>query len=83
MWEQSKRLRTGSLVALTPAHAPFKQVVRMGIVAARPLMGLLKDPPEIDIFFTDSEQIEVDPQMEFLLVESRSGFFEGSRHVLR
>ena len=46
-------------------------------------MGLLKDPPEIDIFFTDSEQIEVDPQMEFLLVESRSGFFEGSRHVLR
>ncbi len=46
-WEQSKRLITGTMVALTPANAPFKDICRVAVVAARPLAGLQQNPPEI------------------------------------
>ncbi|KAG8525871.1 uncharacterized protein KY384_000631 [Bacidia gigantensis] len=82
-WEQSKRLRTGTLVALTPANAPFKSIVRVAVVAARPISGLEENPPTIDVFFTMPEEIEIDPQQEWVMVESRNGFFEGHRHMLR
>ena len=82
-WEQSKRLRTGTLVCLTPANAVFRSVARVAIVAARPLAGLEENPPSVDLFFGSPEAIEVDPQQEWLMVESRNGFYEGHRHVLK
>ena len=80
-WEQSKRLRTGTILALSPMRDGFRSVCRIAVVAARPLNGLRENPPSIDIFFVD--QIEIDPQVEWILLESRQGFFEGHRHVLR
>lgn len=41
-WEQSKRLLTGAILALTPAKDMFTSVCRVAMVAARPLTGLEK-----------------------------------------
>lgn len=82
-WEQSKRLIAGSVVALTPANDMFQKICRMAVVAARPLLGVQMNPPEIDIFFANADDIEIDPQQEWVMVESRDGYFEGSRYTLR
>ncbi len=82
-WEQSNRLVTGSLVALTPAKDMFRTKCVVAIVAARPLAGLEQNPPEIDIFFARAEEIEIDPDVEWVMVEDRSGFYEAERHTLR
>ena len=37
-------------------------------MAARPLAGLQQNPPEIDIFFGAADEIEVDPQIEWIMV---------------
>ena len=72
-WEQSARLRTGTLVALSPAADAFKSICKIAVVAARPLANLLLNPPEIDVFFGQAAEIEIDPQVEWLMVESRNG----------
>lgn len=79
-WEQSKRLLTGTILALTPAKDCFQTVCRLAVVAARPLAGLQERPPTIDVFFVD--ETEIDPQQEWIMVEARQGFYEGHRHVL-
>lgn len=61
----------------------FASVCRVAIVAARPLAGLEQNPPQIDIFFGGANELEIDPQREWIMVESRNGFYEGSRHTLR
>lgn len=70
-------------MALTPARDMFKTICRVAIVAARPLDGVQKNPPEIDIFFASPEEIEIDPQQEWVMVECRDGYFEAYRHTLR
>ena len=82
-WEQSQRLLSGSIVALTPANDMFKNVCRVAIVAARPLSGVQQNPPEVDIYFARSNEIEIDPQQEWVMVECRNGYFEAYRHTLR
>ena len=82
IWEQSKRLSTGTIVALTPPDDGFKTVCLVGVVAARPLAGLQQNPSEIDVFFAAPDEIEIDPHQEWLMVESRNGFFEAYRHTL-
>ncbi|KAF4542629.1 Dead box helicase [Lasiodiplodia theobromae] len=82
-WEQSKRLLTGSLIALTPEDDNFRSQCTMAIVAARPLANLVQDPPEIDIFFPRPEEIQIDPGQSWIMVEERSSYFEGNRHTLR
>ena len=82
-WEQSKRLISGSVVALTPAQDMFEKICRVAVVAARPLAGVQQNPPEIDIYFATSDQIELDPRQEWVMVECRDAYFEGSRHTLR
>ena len=82
-WEQSKRLLTGSIVALTLAKDNFKTICHVAVIAARPLEGLNHNPPEIDIFFAAPDEIQIDPQEEWLMAESRNGFYEGHRHTLQ
>lgn len=81
-WEQSKRLTTGSIVALTPANDMFRKVCRVAVIAARPLAGLNMNPPTIDLFFRDIDEIEIDPQQEWVMVEARSAYYEAYRHTL-
>ncbi|KAI7534544.1 P-loop containing nucleoside triphosphate hydrolase protein, partial [Hortaea werneckii] len=82
LWEQSKRLISGSLVVLTPAQDMFKSKAIVATVAARPLDGLNMNPPEIDLFVARAEEMELDPAMEFVMVEERTGFYEADRHTL-
>jgi helicase required for RNAi-mediated heterochromatin assembly 1 len=81
-WKQSKRLITGTLVALSPADDIFQHKCILATVAARPINALDQNPPEIDLFFARAEDMEVDPMKKWVMVESRSGFFESSRHTM-
>lgn len=81
-WEQSKRLIAGSLLAMTPADDMFQSKVRAVVVAARPLSLLNQNPPEFDVFFARPEEAEIDPSVEWLIVEGRTGFYEADRHTL-
>lgn len=81
-WEQSKRLITGSLVVLTPANDMFQKKVIVATVAARPLDMLDQNPPEIDLFIARTEELELDPAMEWIMLEERTGFYEADRHTL-
>ncbi|RMX99897.1 hypothetical protein D0868_09301 [Hortaea werneckii] len=82
LWEQSKRLISGSLVVLTPAQDMFKSKAIVATVAARPLDGLNMNPPEIDLFVARAEEMELDPAMEFVMVEERTDFYGADRHTL-
>ncbi|KAI9717555.1 MAG: hypothetical protein M1812_004696 [Candelaria pacifica] len=81
-WAQSKRLKQGTMVALTPVKDMFKTQCIVATVAARPLLGLEQNPAEVDLFFAVPEEIEFDPQQEWVMVESRAGYFEAYRHTL-
>ena len=81
-WDQSKRLITGTLVALSPADDYFQNKCILATVAARPQAALDQNPPEIDLFFARPEDYEIDPMKKWIMVESRSSFFEASRHTL-
>jgi len=48
-------------VALTTHRDLFNTICKVAIVAARPLGGLKKDPPEVDIFWGDPNDAEFDP----------------------
>ncbi|KAI4288743.1 MAG: hypothetical protein L6R35_001997 [Caloplaca aegaea] len=82
LWDQSKRLAQGTLIALSTAQDIFKTVCKIGVVAARPLSGVQLNPPEIDVFFGSPDEIEIDPQQEWIMVESSIGYFEAYRHTL-
>jgi helicase required for RNAi-mediated heterochromatin assembly 1 len=71
------------MVALTPARDNFRNICITAIVAARPLAGAEADPPEIDIYFNSAEEIEIDPQQEWTMIEAKQGYFESARHTLR
>ncbi|CBY02164.1 similar to helicase required for RNAi-mediated heterochromatin assembly 1 [Plenodomus lingam JN3] len=81
-WEQSKRLITGTLVALSPIDDAFQTQCVLATVAARPLSAMEQNPPEIDLFFARPEEQEIDPMRKWIMVECRSSFFEASRHTL-
>lgn len=81
-WDQSKRLRQGTIVALTPAHNRFKTICRVAVVAARPLQGVEQNPPQIDLFWGDMNEADFDPLEEYIMIEAKSGYFEASRHTL-
>ena len=82
LWEQSKRLITGSLVVLTPAGDMFRTKAIVATVAARPLDGLNQNPPEIDLFFSRPDELELDPALEWVMIEERTGFYEADRHTM-
>ncbi|KAJ5165421.1 uncharacterized protein N7500_007251 [Penicillium coprophilum] len=65
-WTYSNRLNPGTLVALTPKHNAF----------------MSKCAVAIDIFLASPDDIEIDPQQEWIMVEARAGYFEANRHTL-
>lgn len=85
LWQTSKRLTSGSIVALVRAKdklTDLKSLV-VGVVAARPLAGVLCQPPEIDIYFGRPSDVQIDPQEEWLMIEAKQGYYEAYRHSLR
>ena len=81
-WEGSKRLVSGGIVALSPVGDNFQEKCIIAVVAARPLEGVKITPPEIDIFFIRPDDIEIDSQQEWIMLEARTGYYEAYRHTL-
>lgn len=82
-WQQSRRLTPGTLVAISTAADQFRNVCMIATVAQRPYMdGLDQRPPLVDIVWADPSQAVVDPELELIMVESRTGYFEAVRHTL-
>lgn len=83
LWAASKRLVSGSLLAMTPADDNFKSQCIVAIVAARPAELLERSPPEVDIYFSGLSDIQIDPQTEYVMIESKQGYYEAYRHTLK
>jgi helicase required for RNAi-mediated heterochromatin assembly 1 len=71
------------MVAITPSNDNFRKKCIVGIVAARPIDNVNATPCQIDLYFARPEEFEIDPQQEFVMIEARSGYFEGTRHTLK
>lgn len=69
-------------MALSSAQDAFATKCVVAVIAARPLENVTKNPPEVDIFFAQPEDVDFDPQEEWLMVEARSGYFEAHRHTM-
>lgn len=82
LWRYSSRLLAGKIVALSPANDMFSSKCVVAVVAARPLEGVNKNPPEVDLFFAQTEDMDFDPLKEWVMVESRSGYYEAHRHTM-
>ena len=67
---------------LTPTTDMFQKRAIVATVAARPLELLDSNPPEIDLYIARPEDMEIDPAVEWIMVEDRSGFYEADRHTL-
>lgn len=83
LWSSSKRLTSGTLVALTPTQDAFKTTCILATIAARPLENLEHDTPEVDLFFSDHKTYEIDPQNTYFMIEATQGYYEAYRHTLR
>ncbi|KAJ5795127.1 hypothetical protein N7457_001726 [Penicillium paradoxum] len=81
-WTYSNRLTPGAIVALTPKQDAFTHKCVVAVVACRLPEYLEKDPPEVDIFLASPEDMEIDPQQEWIMVEHRVGYYEASRHTM-
>ncbi|KAJ5280396.1 hypothetical protein N7478_005768 [Penicillium angulare] len=82
LWKYSSRLIPGTLVALSPADDCFQTKCVVATVAARPLERVIAYPPEVDIYFANVDDIEIDPQKEWIMTESPQSYFEATRHTL-
>ena len=82
-WDMSKRLLTGSVVALTPAKDMFQKHCIVAIVAARPLSNLARSPPELDLYFADNSDLNVEAHEDYVMIEGRNGFYEAHRHTMK
>lgn len=79
-WKTSKRLSTGSLIAITPAKDMFRSHIIAAVVAARPLSLIDEKIPQFDVFICYDAVF--DPLVEYVIVEETSAFFEAQRHNL-
>lgn len=82
VWEYTKRLMSGTIVALSPANDCFQSKCVVAVVAARPLEGVKQQPPEIDLLFARAEDADFDPQQEWIMVEAKTGYYEAHRHTM-
>lgn len=82
-WKFSKRLLGGTMVALSPAKDKFRTKCIVALVAARPITGVEDTPPHIDIYFSRAEDVEIDPQQEWTMLEPTTGYYEAYKHTLR
>lgn len=83
VWQQSKRLQPGGIVALSTKDDNFRTICKVASIAQRPYRdGLDQDPPLVDLLWADPKDAVLDPNLEMVMVESRKGYFESARHSL-
>ncbi|KAG9569747.1 P-loop containing nucleoside triphosphate hydrolase protein, partial [Aureobasidium melanogenum] len=79
-WNTSKRLKAGSLLAISPTSDKFQKQITIAVVGARPMDLLNESPPKIDVIFPHPKDTILDPAEEFVILEEISSFFEAQRH---
>lgn len=83
VWQQSRRLVPGSVLAISTKRDNFETVCMTATVAQRPYRGGLdQNPPLVDIVWGNVNEYVIDPDMELVVIEARSGYFESVRHTL-
>lgn len=83
MWQMSRRLRPGAVLAISTKRDNFSSICMTATVAQRPYRGGLdQNPPQVDIVWGNVSDYVVDPDMELIMVEARAGYFESVRHTL-
>ncbi|KAK5999232.1 Helicase required for RNAi-mediated heterochromatin assembly 1 [Cladobotryum mycophilum] len=92
LWRQSNRLNTGTLVVLSPKSDNFRTQCIVATVASRHIVGGLEPDPEsgedentaprIDLSWADYSTAPVDPTVEMVMLEAKSGYFENVHHVI-
>ncbi|KAH8896803.1 hypothetical protein GQ53DRAFT_890188 [Thozetella sp. PMI_491] len=82
-WQQSTRLTPGMVLAISTAEDRFETICKIATVAQRPFKdGLDQNPPVVDLVWGNPEDAVFDPNLELIMIEARTGFFEGVRHAL-
>jgi helicase required for RNAi-mediated heterochromatin assembly 1 len=82
-WTQTRRLNTGALVALSTTEDNFKTICMPAVIADCPIHdGLDQNPPTIQIFWADTNDAILDPNVELVMLQSRLGYFEAVRHCM-
>ncbi|KAJ2984434.1 hypothetical protein NUW58_g6060 [Xylaria curta] len=82
-WTQTRRLTTGSLVAISTAKDNFKTICMPAVIADHPIRdGLDQIPPTIQIFWGNTDDAILDPTTELVMLETRCGYFEAVRHCM-
>ena len=60
----------------------FQKKAVVATVAARPIDLVLSNPPEIDLIIANPEEEEIDPALEWVMIEDRSSLYAASQHTL-
>ncbi|KAI1170495.1 P-loop containing nucleoside triphosphate hydrolase protein [Nemania sp. FL0916] len=82
-WTQTRRLTPGSLVVVSTAKDGFRTICIPAVIADRPMRdGKDQLPPTVQIFWSDTADAILDPTIELVMLESRSGYFEAVRHCM-
>ncbi|CAG8245566.1 unnamed protein product [Penicillium olsonii] len=81
-WATSDRLRPGTLVALSPVADDFMTKCVVGVVACKLLKKIEKDPKEVVILLASFDDVDLDTQKEWTMVEARTGYFEATRNTM-
>lgn len=82
-WNQTRRLTPGTLVALSTAKDRFRTLCIPAVIADRVQRdGQDPGPPTVQLFWADIEDAVMDPSMELIMIESRMGYFESTRHTM-
>lgn len=81
-WVQTRRLTTGTLVAISTIEDGFRTICMPAVIADHPIRDLEQIPPTIQIFWGDTDDAIIDPTAELVMLESRSGYFEAVRHCM-
>jgi helicase required for RNAi-mediated heterochromatin assembly 1 len=83
LWQQSRRLIPGSVLAISTKRDNFTTICITATVARRPYRdGLDQNPPQVDIIWGIPSEYVISPDEELIMIEARSGYFEAVRHTL-
>jgi helicase required for RNAi-mediated heterochromatin assembly 1 len=91
-WQDTRRLTTGTVVALSTAKDKFKSICRVAVVAGRarrdtsqPSQYIRLDAnntPDLDVIWADAKDASIDPLEELVMIEATAGYYEAVRFAM-
>lgn len=91
-WRRTDRLTPGKLLVLSPRDDAFRSRCIVATVAGRQVIGGLEPDlaagespdtlPRIDVFWSNYDDVILDPDAEMIMIETKGGYFESLRHTM-